>query len=478
MARVGRVLIVYENDSTLFAAIQVAEGLRASMHASMPPGIEIYSEYLDTVRFASPGNLTRLAEYLSSKYDGMKFDAVMAVGPGALKFLLDHRDTVGEGAPIAFGAVNESSLRNRTLPADVKGVISTFDVRKTIDLALTLQPNAKQIVVMTGSSAFDKGWQESARTILADRYAGVPVKYQAELSLEGFKAVAKGLTSTTILLILTIFEDADGRKYTPRDAAQAIAEVSGAPVYTVYSSYLGAGALGGYVGSFNAIGEEMGAVAARMVKGDFSDPQTSMVKDGPLVDWRQIPRWGIDPKLIPEHAEIQNYEMSAWQKYRVEIVTMATVILLQAATIIGLLLQRRRKIRLQAELNLEQLELAYLSRTSQLGELSGALAHKLNQPLTSILANAQTGAGLLENQAFDVEEMRDILNDIVLDNKRATAVITQLRHLMIRGETVSNGWISIMQQQRHWRLRGANSCLDRPKWISSSTCRTSASREI
>ena len=138
---------------------------------------------------------------------------------------------------------------------------------------------------------------------------------------------------------------------------------------------------------------------------------------------------------MPKDAQVLNYEMSPWEKYRVEILTMLTVILLQAATIVALFLQWRRKLRLQAELNLERLELAYLSRTSQLGELSGALAHELNQPLTSILSNAESGARLLENEPKDVAELRDILNDIVLDNKRAATVITQMRRLMIRGET-------------------------------------------
>jgi signal transduction histidine kinase len=63
------------------------------------------------------------------------------------------------------------------------------------------------------------------------------------------------------------------------------------------------------------------------------------------------------------------------------------------------------------------------------------LAHELNQPLTSILANAESGVRLLDNDPIDVKELRDILGDIVLDNKRAATVITQLRRLMIRGET-------------------------------------------
>lgn len=434
-APVKRILILYENQATLPAVVQVAAGLRESMLANMPIGIEVYSEYLDTDRFPDPANVTRIADYLASKYAATTFDVVIAGGPGALQFALDHRATIGNNAPIVFGAVSDVSLRTRTLPVDVKGVVSHFDVRKTIDLALALQPDAKEIVVMTGSSGFDKNWQATARETLTDSYKGVPVNYRSGLTIDGFKAIAGSLPRDAILMVLNIFEDADGRKFYPRDATQAIASVSKAPAYSVYSSHFGAGIVAGYVGTFEDIGKEMGATAARLVAGDMSGPQTHLVKDGPLVDWERIKHWGIDPKLIPGDAEILNYEMSPWEKYRVEILTMLAVILLQAATIAALFLQRRRQLRLQAELNLERLELAYLSRTSQLGELSGALAHELNQPLTSILSNAESGARLLENEPIDIGELRDILNDIVLDNRRAATVITQLRRLMIRGET-------------------------------------------
>ncbi len=432
---VKRFLILYENQSTLPAVVQVAEGLRESMIRNMPLGIEIYTEYLDTDRFPAPANVARLADYLAVKYASMRFDAVLAGGPAALQFALNHRKAIGNNAPIVFGAVSATSLRNRVLPSDVKGVVNSFDVRKTIDLALTLQPDAKEIVVMTGSSGFDRNWRATARDALTDSYRGVPVSYKSELTISGFKAVAGALSRKTILLVLNIFEDSDGRKFYPRDATQAIADVSTAPIYTVYSSHFGAGPIAGYVGTFNAIGEGMGDLASKIVEGDLSAPQASPVKDGPMVDWLLIRRWGIDPARIPKDAEILNYEMSAWERYSTQILAIFAVILLQAATIAGLLMQRRRKNRLQSELNLERLELAYLSRTAQLGELSGALAHELNQPLTSILSNAESGVRLLEKAPVDIEELRDILNDIVIDNKRASTVITQLRRLMIRGET-------------------------------------------
>ncbi len=71
-----------------------------------------------------------------------------------------------------------------------------------------------------------------------------------------------------------------------------------------------------------------------------------------------------------------------------------------------------------------------------LGELSGAFAHELNQPLTAILANAQVGRQLLDSGRADPQELGEILADIVADDKRAADVIGQLRRLLTKGDVV------------------------------------------
>src|SRR5262249_33534562 len=70
-------------------------------------------------------------------------------------------------------------------------------------------------------------------------------------------------------------------------------------------------------------------------------------------------------------------------------------------------------------------QLSHLSRVAMLGELSGALAHELSQPLTAILANAQAARHRLLQGSLD--EVQEIIEDIVTDNKRAGEVIRRLR---------------------------------------------------
>ena len=92
--------------------------------------------------------------------------------------------------------------------------------------------------------------------------------------------------------------------------------------------------------------------------------------------------------------------------------------------------------RKQAELEIarQRNELTHLSRVNMLGELAGSLAHELNQPLTAILSNAQAAQRFLAHDQPDLNEVRDILVDIVAEDKRAGEVIRRLRPLLKKGE--------------------------------------------
>jgi len=69
-----------------------------------------------------------------------------------------------------------------------------------------------------------------------------------------------------------------------------------------------------------------------------------------------------------------------------------------------------------------------------LGELSGSLAHELNQPLAAILSNAQAAQRILSQGTGNIDEIREILKDIVADDKRAGEVIKRLRTLFRKEE--------------------------------------------
>jgi PAS domain S-box-containing protein len=103
----------------------------------------------------------------------------------------------------------------------------------------------------------------------------------------------------------------------------------------------------------------------------------------------------------------------------------------------GYVIDVSRRKRAEEELLLQRQQLMHLSRVAILGELSGALVHELQQPLTSILCNARAAQHMLATKEGDLDEVGAIVQSIVTDDKRAGEVIQRMRALLTRGEIQS-----------------------------------------
>ncbi len=88
----------------------------------------------------------------------------------------------------------------------------------------------------------------------------------------------------------------------------------------------------------------------------------------------------------------------------------------------------------EQEAKLQRQEVAHLTRVAMLGELSGAIAHEINQPLTAILSNAYAALDMVPEHAPEFAELREILSDIIQEDNRAGQVIARVRDLL-RKET-------------------------------------------
>jgi PAS domain S-box-containing protein len=95
--------------------------------------------------------------------------------------------------------------------------------------------------------------------------------------------------------------------------------------------------------------------------------------------------------------------------------------------------ERRRAER---ELEVQRHELAHLGRVALLGELSGAVAHELNQPLAAILTNARVAQRMMLVDKPDQAMLREILEDMVADSLRAGSVIHRVRGLIRKDDAI------------------------------------------
>ncbi|MGE0120538.1 MAG: MASE1 domain-containing protein [Dongiaceae bacterium] len=93
-----------------------------------------------------------------------------------------------------------------------------------------------------------------------------------------------------------------------------------------------------------------------------------------------------------------------------------------------------RRKQAEADAEEQRQELAHLTRVGILGQLSGAIAHELNQPLTAILSNAQAVQRFLDREPLNRTELQAALGDIVESDQRAADVIRRLRALLMKGK--------------------------------------------
>jgi len=130
-------------------------------------------------------------------------------------------------------------------------------------------------------------------------------------------------------------------------------------------------------------------------------------------------------------------ELSACRKDGGEIpveVALSPMVTEQGLFILVSVVDITERRRLERETTRQRDEVAHLSRVAMLGELSGSLAHELNQPLTAILSNAQAAQRFLAQDPPRLDKLGEILTDIVKNDRRAGGVIQRLRSMLRKEE--------------------------------------------
>jgi C4-dicarboxylate-specific signal transduction histidine kinase len=149
-----------------------------------------------------------------------------------------------------------------------------------------------------------------------------------------------------------------------------------------------------------------------------------------MLDWRQLRRWRVDEGLVPSDAIVSFREATVWERYRWQIATASAIIATQAMLIAALILQHRRRRRAELDMQTARAGLAHAARLASMGEMTASIAHEIKQPLSAILAHADTAELLLETDAPPLSEIQRILAEIRRDDLRASDVITRLRELL------------------------------------------------
>jgi signal transduction histidine kinase len=427
-----RVLILLGSDYTLPASVVEASAIRATLAAGTPRRVEFYTEALDANRMPLAEYEADYAGFLQRKYRGRPMDIVIAVQAAALDFAERHRAQLWAGTPVVFSAMPAAWVRGRTFGAGITGVTINVDPAGTLELALRLQPEARQVVVVGGTGEVDRALLADARQAL-HRYRGrLQMTWLDHHTLEQMTEAVGRLPANTIVLYTAVSRDAAGRVFTPRDVLADLARTSKAPLYGMYDSLLGHGMTGGKLISFELDGRRAAALALRILGGE---PAAAIPVQPPAlaecrVDSRELRRFGLRIDRLPPGCSIEFSQPGLWEQHRQAILFVLLAIVLQGVVIAALLVQRR--LRRKAELAARQqlAELAHAARLATAGQLTAAIAHEINQPLSAILSNAEAAELMLAAEPPPIDDVRHILADIRSDDLRASEVIRHLRSLL------------------------------------------------
>jgi signal transduction histidine kinase len=441
-----RIVILNSADSHLPAFIALDRGLREAIAADSKVPTSFYAEALDMYRFPQAKIEQDIVGLLNKKYRGVKVDAIVAAGDASLRFAQQYGEDIWPGAPIVFHSVPESTLDAHSLAPGTIGIPVKLEFSRTLDLALTLRPDARRVIVLAGGAEADRRIQAIARASLAAYEGRLEIQYLAGLKVNDMIDAVRALPADAVVLFSTVFRDGSGAPLVPRDVLQSLAAASKAPIFGVFETYVGHGILAGAITSYESQGRRAGKLVVRILNGEA--PSTlgiqASLTSGCIADARQLRRWHVSESLLPADCEIRFKELTAWDRYHWQILATLAVVLLQSGLIVALLLNRRRlrsaRNKVRAELGLRakaealaaglQSQLARLGRERSMGAVATAIAHEVNQPLIAIQNYAQAAKRRLQEGSEGRSKLVELFAKIEGQAERAGTITQRIRNLV------------------------------------------------
>lgn len=401
----------------------VIKGIRSVVDAA---DVELYVryEYMDT-KHHRPGQLFPLLKALYlRKYNGFKFDVIIASDNNALNFLILHQQELFPDTPVVFCGVNgyvDELIENRT---NFTGVAEDYSIQGTLSMALNIHPRTKHIAVISGtstSSLINQARFDQEIPIYKDRVDLIDL---SRLNPRQLGQRLKQLPADTIILYLSYYKMPDGTFLTVAESTAFVFEHSKLPIYSPWEYTLGHGVMGGLMLSGEKQGQAAAQYAISILKGTPAH-RLPVIRNSQLVpvfDYHLLQHFNISRSSLPDNAVIKNQPQSLYYKYKYLIWAVIIFTLYQSLTIFILarnLTRRKRAEKLQKQL---ESQLQHSQKMEAIGTFAGGIAHDLNNILGAISTCSEMA---LEDTPVDSPAAEDIRHVLQATN-RGKALIKQV----------------------------------------------------
>ena len=405
---------------------------------------EIYGENLDLLLFPSDRFAKIFGDFLKEKYAAQRPDLVILLYIGNLGTAGRLLVQLFPGTPLIVAGYTVEEVSPDQFGSLVSGIAQRVDPRATLELILRLQPETRRIVVIGGTAEIDRHVMNRVKDAATSFAGRVNFEFWDNRSMAELRPAVSALPPRTAILFSRMFRDGAGQAVISNQAGQLIAQWAKAPVYVMTNTTLGTGAVGGSVGSVEALGKRAGELARLILTGTApaSLPFEIRTDTVPVFDWRALQRWGISESRLPPNSIVRFRPASLWDEHRWVIVGALVIVTLQAGLISGLLVQlsRRRKADAQVASLAGRLITAQETERSRIAR---DLHDDINQQLASLsIALSSVKRRLQNGEAEGVAEEVARLQQRIVD---VTHVTRQLSHELHPGVLEHAGLVAALR---------------------------------
>lgn len=350
-----QVLVLYSTRRDAQFSVVGETQLPRMLDVGLSRNVDYYAEFIDLSRFPVPAYRQAYREFLRLKYQGVRFDLVIALQEAATEFINNRVDSLFRDVPVVFLTSDRTSVRRE----NSTGLVHERNFAATVDLVRQVQPDVREVFIVTGSATADEEYENAVRRQLHTSASTLTFTYLSGLPTAELERRLTRLPPHSAVFYLLVTQDGDGNNFHPLDYVARVAAAANAPTYSWVDSTMGRGVLGGSLYSQGAAIERVGQLALRVLRGEPADsiPIGILDLNQTQVDWRQLQRWNIDEARVPSGAVIRFRDPTIWDRYRNYLLGALTILISQTMLIAGLLIQRKRRHRAEAELRTKQSEL-------------------------------------------------------------------------------------------------------------------------
>ena len=363
-----RVLILHPYDQAFPASVQVGRAIRERLIREFG-ALDIYSEHLDMSRFRGEPYQRLMARHIEEKYGPKSPSLAIALGVPSLTFALNQRQALGTSTPIVYCCVKPSTIADLEDANNVFGIAGEYDIRPTVRLAMQLQPEARQLLVLSGASIADQLFEQEARLSLGEFGSRLSIRYLSGLPRSELLQEVSAVPRDTIIVILNYLADRTGAHHVPQEIARLVSETASAPTYAMFDTMIGTGIVGGHMDTFHDAGVQTAELAIQVLAGAIpaGGQFSARTPQQNIVDARQLDRWGLPRSNLPAGSEVRFESASIWQTHRraatAALITFGIVIV----ALISLLAQMRRRLNAEAYLRESEERLNFAAASGGIG---------------------------------------------------------------------------------------------------------------